>query len=79
VLLAPAATPAPVVDRLPWRDERIMAAPDMVKKVADLGLIPFDTQPVAEIRAYIRLRAGKMGLPGAHPRLAGSAIAIRPP
>ena len=61
VLLAPAATPAPVVDRLHGEMKRIMAAPDMIKKVADLGLIPFDTQPVAEIRAYIRSEQEKWG------------------
>jgi tripartite-type tricarboxylate transporter receptor subunit TctC len=61
VLLAPAATPAAVVDRLHGEMKRIMAAPDMVKKVADLGLIPFDTQPVNEIRTYIRSEQDKWG------------------
>jgi tripartite-type tricarboxylate transporter receptor subunit TctC len=54
VLLAPAATPAPLVDRLRGEMKRIMAVPDMVKKVSDLGLIPFDTPPIDGIRAYIR-------------------------
>jgi len=61
VLLAPAATPAPVVDRLHGEMKRIMAAPDMVKRVADLGLIPFDTQPVDGIRTYIRSEQEKWG------------------
>jgi tripartite-type tricarboxylate transporter receptor subunit TctC len=62
VLLAPAATPASVVDRLHGEMKRIMAVPDMVKKVSDLGLIPFDTQPIDGIRAYIRSEQEKWGL-----------------
>jgi tripartite-type tricarboxylate transporter receptor subunit TctC len=42
--------------------KRIMAVPDMVKKVSDLGLIPFDTQPIDGIRAYIRSEQEKWGL-----------------
>jgi tripartite-type tricarboxylate transporter receptor subunit TctC len=61
VLLAPAGTPAPVVERLHGEMKRIMAAPEMVKKVADLGLIPFDTQPIDGIRAYIRSEQEKWG------------------
>ncbi len=38
-----------------------MGSAEMVKKVADLGLIPFDTQPIAEIRAYIRSEQEKWG------------------
>ncbi|MFL4999724.1 MAG: Bug family tripartite tricarboxylate transporter substrate binding protein [Xanthobacteraceae bacterium] len=61
VLLAPAATPAPVVDRLHGEMKRIMSGSDMVKKVSDLGLIPFDTQPIGGIRAYIRSEQEKWG------------------
>jgi tripartite-type tricarboxylate transporter receptor subunit TctC len=60
-LLAPAGTPAPVVERLHGEMKRIMAAPDMVKKVSDLGLIPFETQPIDGIRAYIRSEQEKWG------------------
>jgi tripartite-type tricarboxylate transporter receptor subunit TctC len=60
-LLAPAGTPAPVVERLHGEMKRIMAAPEMVKKVSDLGLIPFDTQPIDGIRAYIRSEQEKWG------------------
>ena len=40
VLLAPAGTPPEVVDRLHGEMKRIMEAPEMRKKVADIGLIP---------------------------------------
>jgi tripartite-type tricarboxylate transporter receptor subunit TctC len=40
---------------------RIMASPDMAKRVSELGLIPFDTQPVDGIRTYIRSEQEKWG------------------
>jgi tripartite-type tricarboxylate transporter receptor subunit TctC len=61
VLLAPAATPAPVVARLHGEMKRIMGGAEMIRKVSDLGLIPFDTQPVSEIRAYIHSEQEKWG------------------
>jgi tripartite-type tricarboxylate transporter receptor subunit TctC len=61
VLLAPAATPGPVVARLHGEMKRIMGGAEMIRKVSDLGLIPFDTQPVSEIRAYIRSEQEKWG------------------
>jgi len=61
VLIAPAATPTPVIDRLHTDMKRIMAAPDMVKRVSDLGLIPLDTPSVDGMRAYIRSEQEKWG------------------
>jgi tripartite-type tricarboxylate transporter receptor subunit TctC len=60
-LLAPAATPAPVIDRLHGEMKRIMGGAEMVKKVSDLGLIPFDIQPVHETRAYLKSERDKWG------------------
>jgi hypothetical protein len=34
--------------------KRIMASPQIMKHVADLGLIPFDTPAVDDIKAYIK-------------------------
>jgi tripartite-type tricarboxylate transporter receptor subunit TctC len=53
-LIAPAATPKPIVDRLHGEMKRIMAAPDMAQRITDLGLMPFDTPSVSEIATYIR-------------------------
>jgi tripartite-type tricarboxylate transporter receptor subunit TctC len=61
VLLAPAATPKAVIDRLHPEMKRIMGSPDMVKRVADLGLIPHDTPSVEGMRAYIRSEQEKWG------------------
>ena len=61
VLLAPAATPKSVIDRLHPEMKRIMASPDMVKRVSDLGLIPFDTPAVDGVRTYIKGEQEKWG------------------
>src|SRR5262245_29872368 len=61
VLLAPAATPAPVVERLHGEMKRIMGDAEMVRKVSDLGLIPFDTPPVDGIKTYVRSEQEKWG------------------
>jgi tripartite-type tricarboxylate transporter receptor subunit TctC len=61
ILFAPAATPKEVVDKLHGEMTRIMAAPDMQKKVADLGLIPFATPSVEGIKSYITAEQEKWG------------------
>jgi len=61
VLLAPAGTPVPVIDRLHSEMKRIMSGAEMVKKVSDLGLIPFEIQPLDQIRAYIGAEQDKWG------------------
>jgi tripartite-type tricarboxylate transporter receptor subunit TctC len=61
VLMAPAATPKAVIDRLHPEMKRIMASPDMVKRVADLGLIPFDTPSVEGVRDYVKSEKEKWG------------------
>src|SRR5262245_12903976 len=61
VLMAPAATPKAVIDRLHPEMKRIMAGPDMVKRVSDLGLIPFDTPSVEGVGAYIKSEQEKWG------------------
>jgi len=61
VLLAPAGTPQDVVDKLHAEMKRIMEAPDMKKKVADIGLIPLDIASIEQSRAYIKAEGEKWG------------------
>ncbi len=61
VLVAPAATPKEIVDKLHAEMKRIMGSPEMVKHVADLGLIPFATPSVDDIQAYIRSEQQRWG------------------
>lgn len=54
VLLAPAATPKPVVDRLHAEMKRISGSETFKKRATDIGLLPLETQSVDEVRNYIR-------------------------
>jgi tripartite-type tricarboxylate transporter receptor subunit TctC len=61
ILFAPAATPTEIIDRLHQEMKRIMSAPDMKKRAADIGLLPLDSPPPDEIRRYIKSEQDKWG------------------
>ena len=58
-LLAPAKTPAPIVEKLNAELKRIMSDPEMQKKLSDLGLIPIDPLSTAETVRYIKSETEK--------------------
>jgi tripartite-type tricarboxylate transporter receptor subunit TctC len=49
------------VDKLHAEMKRIMAVPDMRKKVGAIGLLPIDVAPVEETRRYIAAEGEKWG------------------
>jgi len=53
-LLAPSATPRPVVDRLHAEMKRITGDAAFQKRVSDIGLMPLAPRGIEEIRQYIR-------------------------
>ncbi len=59
VLLAPAGTPPEAIAKLHAEMKRIMEAPDMVKKVAAIGLIPQPIVSIEEQRRYIAAENAK--------------------
>jgi tripartite-type tricarboxylate transporter receptor subunit TctC len=61
MLLAPAKTPRDIVDKLHDEMKRIMADPQIRQKVETIGLIPFDTPGIEELRAYRRSEQEKWG------------------
>jgi tripartite-type tricarboxylate transporter receptor subunit TctC len=61
MLLAPARTPRGTVDRLHGEMKRVLAEPEIRKKIEAIGLIPFDTLSVEELRAYRRAEQEKWG------------------
>jgi tripartite-type tricarboxylate transporter receptor subunit TctC len=61
VLLAPAATPRDIVNRLHEEMKRIMAAPDMVQRVVNLGLISHPTPSIEGVQQYMRAEREKWG------------------
>jgi tripartite-type tricarboxylate transporter receptor subunit TctC len=61
MLLAPAKTPREIVDRLHAEMKRILVEPEIRQKIETIGLIPFDTLSVEELRAYRRAEQQKWG------------------
>ena len=61
ILLAPSKTPKEIVDKLHTEMKRIMAEPEMKERVANIGLIPFDTPSVDDMRTYIKSENVKWG------------------
>ena len=53
MLLAPAKTPREIVDRLHDEMKKIMADPELRKKIETIGLIPFDTPSIEDTRAAV--------------------------
>ena len=54
VLLAPAGTPAEIVNRLQQEMKRIVATPEVQQRIASLGLIPYEAPTTAAINQYMR-------------------------
>jgi tripartite-type tricarboxylate transporter receptor subunit TctC len=60
MLLAPAATPQEIVERLHQEMRKIMT-PEMQKRAADIGLLPLDSPSLEGMRAYIKAEQDKWG------------------
>jgi tripartite-type tricarboxylate transporter receptor subunit TctC len=61
VLMAPSATPRPVVERLHAEMRRITGDGAFQKRVADIGLMPLAPRSIAEIEAYIQSERTRWG------------------
>jgi tripartite-type tricarboxylate transporter receptor subunit TctC len=62
-LVAPAGTPAAIIERLHDEVKAIMAMPDVQRQFVDLGNIPLASPPPAELQRYVKseiLRWGKI-------------------
>jgi tripartite-type tricarboxylate transporter receptor subunit TctC len=59
VLMAPAKTPRPIVERLHNEMTRIMKSPDMQERLSNLGLIPLDPPSIADTERYIKSESEK--------------------
>jgi tripartite-type tricarboxylate transporter receptor subunit TctC len=61
VLVAPAATPKDIVERLHKEMTKIMSDDEMQKRAAATGLVPVNPQSIAETQAYIASEREKWG------------------
>ncbi len=60
-LVAPAATPPDLIDRLHATVKQLMAEPAVQQKFVDLGNIPLVSPPPDELRAYVKSEIGRWG------------------
>jgi tripartite-type tricarboxylate transporter receptor subunit TctC len=72
MVVAPAAVPAQIVDKLHAGIKDIVAAPDIQQKFVTLGVIPIDTPPVPKLQAFVKSEIGRWGKVVEHAGLAGS-------
>ena len=61
MLVAPAATPKNVVNKLHVALKQIQARPEIKQQIKQLGMIPLDTPPVAEMQAFIKSEITRWG------------------
>ncbi len=61
ILLAPAKTPRPIVERLHNEMKTIMADPVITKRISDMGLLPHTTPDFEGMEKYIASEAEKWG------------------
>ena len=59
MLVARSGTPKPILERLNAEMKQIMAAPQMQQRIASMGLIPLDPEPLAETDRYIKSETAK--------------------
>lgn len=61
MLLVPAKTPQPIIERLHAEMKKIMRDPETREKIAGLGLLPNETPSIDEMRAFIKSERAKWG------------------
>ncbi len=61
MLFAPAGTPKPIVDKLHAEMNKIMADPEMKKKISDIGLLPIDPPSLPDTEKYLVAEREKWG------------------
>src|SRR5262249_39597959 len=72
MLVVPANTPTPIVDRLHAEIRHIVRLPDVEPQLIKLGMIPIDSAPPGELRAFIHEEIGRWGMIVDRLGLAGS-------
>jgi tripartite-type tricarboxylate transporter receptor subunit TctC len=59
MLVAPAGTPKPIIDKLHAEVKSIVATPEVHKWLLDTGNIPLDSAPPEKLQAYVKSEIGR--------------------
>jgi tripartite-type tricarboxylate transporter receptor subunit TctC len=72
MLVAPAKTPAPIVDKLHNELKRVFATPDAKEQLAKLSLLPLDSPSIPDMQNFVRSEILRWGKVVAQAGIAGS-------
>ena len=72
MLVAPAAVPPAIVDKLHTDLKAIVAMPETQQKFVTFGVIPIDSPPVPKLRDFVKTEIGRWAKVVEHAGLAGS-------
>jgi tripartite-type tricarboxylate transporter receptor subunit TctC len=61
MIVAPAQTPAPIVDKLHKQLIAVMNEPDVKARIDQLSLVPLPTPSVADMQAYVKSEIARWG------------------
>jgi tripartite-type tricarboxylate transporter receptor subunit TctC len=61
MMVAPAATPRPIVDKLHAEIEAIMALPETRSAITRIGLVPADNSSIEDLQAFVRSEIVRWG------------------
>ena len=61
MVVAPANTPKPIVDKLHNELKAIMAVPETRQQITKIGLVPVDTGTIPELQAYVKSEIVRWG------------------
>jgi tripartite-type tricarboxylate transporter receptor subunit TctC len=61
MVVAPAATPRPIVDKLHTELEAIMALPETRNAITRIGLVSADNSSIEELQAFVRSEIVRWG------------------
>ena len=61
MIVAPAETPRPIVDKLHAELKRVVAVPEMKEQIAKLSLLPMDDPSVEEMQRFVKSEIVRWG------------------
>ena len=72
MIVAPAKTPRPIVDKLHTDIESALATPELKEQIAKTGMVPMDSRPIADLQAFIGSEIARWGKVVQQAGIAGS-------
>ena len=72
MIVAPAKTPRPIVDKLHADIEGALATPELKEQIGKTGMVPMDSRPIADLQAFIASEIARWGKVVQQAGIAGS-------